>query len=113
MKGVDRLKRNEKGFICEGFRLLGGKIFWASRRTLFEGLAGARPGPASTAILGIESRLARASGVDWMTASIFSMARRSSATRERRRASSETGHAVGSLLEWRSSPQNNNRTSTE
>ena len=27
MKGVDRLKRNEKGFICEGFRLLGGKIF--------------------------------------------------------------------------------------
>src|ERR1700677_1122930 len=31
MKGVDRLKRNEKGFICEGFRLLGGKMFWASR----------------------------------------------------------------------------------
>ena len=23
MKGVDRLKRNEKGFICGGFRLLG------------------------------------------------------------------------------------------
>src|ERR1700677_3485765 len=109
VKGVDRLKRNEKGFICEGFRLLGGKMFWASRVHCSRGSPAARPGPASTAILGIESRLGRARRGDWMTASFFSMARRSSATLERRRASSETGHAIDSLLEWHSSPQNNRK----
>src|SRR3984885_16166181 len=90
MKGVNRLKRNENGFICEGFRLLGGKIF-GQPTSLVEGLAGARPRPASTAILGSESRLARPRPVDWMTASFFSMAGRLSATRERRRASGESG----------------------
>src|ERR1700722_1722097 len=106
IKGVHRLKRNENGFICEGFRLLGGKIFWASRLHCSRG----SPAQGRDRLLPLfweSSRglLVRGAWIGWPHHFFKWLAARGG------RASGETGHTIDSLLEWRRSPQNNNRTS--
>src|ERR1700727_3992439 len=112
IKGADRLRRKGKRFICRGFHLLGRPFGQPS--TLFEGLASARPNPGfyryfgnrvetwSCEERGLHEGINFFNGLPFLSQNVHGGPSRRQAR-----------HIVDSLLEWRSSPQNNNRTSTE
>src|ERR1700722_8584706 len=113
IRGAERLRRNGKRFICRGFHLLGQEALrpaeYIVRRTRQrKPCAGFyrhfmnRVETWSCEPRGFDDRIRFFSGLRFLTPPrIVAPVRR------------KAGHATDSLLEWRSSPQNNNRTSTE